>query len=736
MIDNQLLSQAQNGDAEAQHQLAEIYYDQEDYGNAVQWYIKAAEQGHAVAQKDLGFMYDTSKGVEYSVEKAMFWYEKAARQGNAKAQRNLAMKYYNGNNVPQDYEKAVYWFEKATEYKEKQKDSDTYFYLGVCYKDGSGCTANVLKAIEMWQIASDMDDDAAMYQLGSLYCYGNDEAGVEQDQTKAFLYFEKSAMLGRGGSMEMLGECYKNGWGVPASIENAIYWYEKSAETGNSYGQFELGSCYFFGEGVEQDFTKARELFEKSAQEGHELALELLGVIYEDGLAVQRDIPKAIEYYEAYSREASSNIGWSRGQYKIALFYHDGNGVIQDKEKAFELFTLAADAGDSDAQSKLGVLYMTERNDPPSIENIKKSIHYFFMASEQGNVGAAYMAYQLSIMDGDGDPIANSEEELQQLRVRGIRSLIFAAENGHQTAQLELGKRYINGMGVPYNAQEGFRIITHSAENGNTDAMIYLAVHYREGDKIEKNVELAIHWFKAVLEANPNEDKAMVELGRLYQDENKPIDAAEYFAKAGGLGNKYASVMAVFNYTIIGSIFLYEDPGFSFENYQNALRWNYEILNDDTDDTFKNECIENLSEIQLGLGTILYFEEDKGDARPYLSRASQAGLKFADVLLGELEARELTAQRRPKHDFVNAFNTIYNAIRSSAGTFSSDQTALAYSFLGDKLIWGLGTEKNDTFAYENYSIAAQQNSRFANFANKRLTNFRRNSFGGYEYIHN
>ena len=41
-----------------------MYRIEKDYGEAVKWYTKAAQQGHAFAQNDLGMMYENGEGVE------------------------------------------------------------------------------------------------------------------------------------------------------------------------------------------------------------------------------------------------------------------------------------------------------------------------------------------------------------------------------------------------------------------------------------------------------------------------------------------------------------------------------------------------------------------------------------------------------------------------------------------------------------------------------------------------
>ena len=61
----------------------------QDYSKAVEWYTKAAEQGNATAQCNLGYMYQYGYGVSQDYSKAVEWYTKAAEQGNESAEREL-----------------------------------------------------------------------------------------------------------------------------------------------------------------------------------------------------------------------------------------------------------------------------------------------------------------------------------------------------------------------------------------------------------------------------------------------------------------------------------------------------------------------------------------------------------------------------------------------------------------------------------------------------------------------
>ena len=72
-------------------------------------FTRAAEQGLAHAQNNLGVMYDNGRGVPQDDKTAAEWYTRAAEQGHATAQTNLGGMYKNGNGVPKDLLYAYMW---------------------------------------------------------------------------------------------------------------------------------------------------------------------------------------------------------------------------------------------------------------------------------------------------------------------------------------------------------------------------------------------------------------------------------------------------------------------------------------------------------------------------------------------------------------------------------------------------------------------------------------------------
>ena len=64
--------------------------------------LKAAEQGDAIGQYNLGIMYHRGEGVLQNYKTAVKWYTKAAEQGYAFAQFSPGLMNENGDGVPEN----------------------------------------------------------------------------------------------------------------------------------------------------------------------------------------------------------------------------------------------------------------------------------------------------------------------------------------------------------------------------------------------------------------------------------------------------------------------------------------------------------------------------------------------------------------------------------------------------------------------------------------------------------
>ena len=64
------------------------------YTQAAVWYRKAADQGNAEAQFQLGHLYYYGQGVEHDYTQSRYWTRQAALQGHEQALRELKRREY------------------------------------------------------------------------------------------------------------------------------------------------------------------------------------------------------------------------------------------------------------------------------------------------------------------------------------------------------------------------------------------------------------------------------------------------------------------------------------------------------------------------------------------------------------------------------------------------------------------------------------------------------------------
>ena len=91
-------------------------YESKKFKQAAELYRQAAGQGHAVAQLNLGQMYEDGVGVAKDLTAAADWYLKAGEQGNGAAQLKLGEIYAAGLAVDRDLRQSAHWYKKAGEH--------------------------------------------------------------------------------------------------------------------------------------------------------------------------------------------------------------------------------------------------------------------------------------------------------------------------------------------------------------------------------------------------------------------------------------------------------------------------------------------------------------------------------------------------------------------------------------------------------------------------------------------
>ncbi len=88
---------------------------------------------------------------------------------------------------------------------------------------------NYNEAYEQFNQLAHNDDPEAQYNLAFMY-YGGE--GVEQNDTKASLWFQRAAASGHAAAQDTLGYMYLNGRGLKKNIIEAYAWYALAAANG------------------------------------------------------------------------------------------------------------------------------------------------------------------------------------------------------------------------------------------------------------------------------------------------------------------------------------------------------------------------------------------------------------------------------------------------------------------------------------------------------------------------
>ncbi|KAG2373138.1 hypothetical protein C9374_012870 [Naegleria lovaniensis] len=538
-----------------QNFLGDMYHrNDEESSKALEWYMKAADNGNAQAQFALAEMYEKGQGIEVDIHQAKSWYEKSAVGGHAQAQYKAGVFCeFDGT-----HKKAMDWFLKAA----GQGIVDAQYRLGVLYWKSD----DEKQAIRWLTEAASQSHIEAMEYIGDIY-------DSKQEYEKALEWYEKCS--GTQHVQFKIATIFKYG------LQNeckAFEWYLKSAENGHPNGQYSLGDCYRNGSGVSQDFHKAMEWYEKSANQGFYLAQKELGNIYENasqqfcseadfelGILYERgqdgigqDITKALDYFNKAAKSENS-----KSQLHLGQLYEHGHLVQQDISQALYWYEKAANNDNKHAQFLLGRMYEAGVHVNRDLE---QALNWYDRASTNFNVVANLHKYllqrnlqQYSTLtstheDFDfSDEMINKYMDISEMATSDVASEVVPhcsystyfnslkwneelAQKGNHFAQHNLGYLYWKGIGVEKHIQKALEYFETAANNGNGDAQLLIGLLLKNGED-EMNLLQSISRGVEFLEKSANQNNliAQVELGKYHEQQQnmqKQWNAYDWYSKA------------------------------------------------------------------------------------------------------------------------------------------------------------------------------------------------------------
>ena len=390
----------------------------------------------------------------------------------------------------------------------------------------------------------------------------------------------------------LLGICYKEGFGVAASLPKARAAFLSAAAKGDAIGQFWGGSFLLKGLGGARDVVKAVDLLESSAVQGTSNAMLLLAHVYLEGYAekgkviLAEDHPLALRYLRRAAaggnKEAAMILGdwffkggmikndpvqareWyvaakghAASEAAVAEVDYENSSDADDKEEAWEKIEALAKAGNPRAQVyAAGCLY--KKGEDAKAAALAES------AMKQGYPAAftlrAHIARKAGQKDwvgymvkgaeaGDPDAMAAAGFHLvstsRAQAAKGIEMLGRAARRGVLDGRVKMGRLYLQGKQVAKDLPKAFAYFKDAAEKGSAEGKYYLSLCYFKGLGCKVNYNNAA---QLAFEAAGSGDSYAQTLYATYLRDGVGVQrnttaAVAYLEKASKQGNKHATAL-------------------------------------------------------------------------------------------------------------------------------------------------------------------------------------------------
>lgn len=269
-----------------------------------------------------------------------------------------------------------------------------------------------------------------------------------------------------------------------------------------AYGAFQRG-----------EYVAALDKALTRAQNGDAAAQTLVAEMMSRGFGIARDFKGAAFWY----KQAAEN-GDPVGMFKYALLLMDGKDAPRDKVKADEYMRRAAEAGNSSAQFNWAQILVSEN---PGKKGLMLGLPFYEKSAEQGIADAQYAVAQIYISSSDVPAEKKSKARDWMQR---------SAKAGFDTAQVDMGIWYVNGVGGARNYDEGFHWIQVAALRGNVIAQNKLSHLYVQALGTRPNPVEAAKWYVLSRRAGLK-DPALEDfyLGITDEQQKSAIDAANRF---------------------------------------------------------------------------------------------------------------------------------------------------------------------------------------------------------------
>lgn len=390
---DKLLESARIGDAAAQLRLAdEFFFGRSRAINpalAAYWYRKAAEQGNAAAQFNLGACHEYGWGTTKSLILAYERYAQAAGQQLVQAAVRQAELLYTGipdeedgkrilPGIPADRPRALNLLRRYPDSPAACKslaklllsdrkdriahgveirsllekcnrfpapDPEAMLLLATVLQDGIGGNYDQKRAADLLEKTAKTGHPEGMFRYGLLLEHGH---GIKPDPAAAIALYRQAAEKKSPGGMTQLARHLKSGFFVPADLQKAFQLFKKAADRKYPPAFAEVGDCWCHGIGTAQSEEAAFIWYIRGAELGDPDAQLKAGECYRLGKGITADPAGAIYWYRQAAQQEHPEALRRLGEALLS-----GYGVKKNQETGIRFLQKAAQLGDREAQQLL-----------------------------------------------------------------------------------------------------------------------------------------------------------------------------------------------------------------------------------------------------------------------------------------------------------------------------------------------------------------------------------------------
>lgn len=213
---------ADNGMAIAQYYMGCCFEEKGNYKEALDCFLQSANQGEECAQLHLADIFEKGKdGIQQDYNEALKWYIKASEKGSLKANQRIGRFYEFGMGVRKSFTEALKWYQKDV--TDQPTEIDEQIDAQRLLADKFWEREKYKEALKWYKLVAESSPGSYIYEtIGDFY---KDGKGVKQSMPEAMKWYKKSAEIGGYSSQLSFGKRLIE----QGEYKEALYWLEKSA---------------------------------------------------------------------------------------------------------------------------------------------------------------------------------------------------------------------------------------------------------------------------------------------------------------------------------------------------------------------------------------------------------------------------------------------------------------------------------------------------------------------------